>query len=95
MVPTRVAVRVRPGASRTHVGGDYAGALVIAVTEPPMDGRATAAALKALADALGLRPAQVRLVSGATSRSKVVEVSAAGDVGADVIRLRSAGRIEA
>lgn len=95
VVPTRVVVRVRPGASRTHVGGEHAGALVIAVTEPAVQGRATEAALRALADALGVRPRHVRLVSGATSRTKVLEVYGPDDVGADVIRLRSAGRIEA
>jgi uncharacterized protein YggU (UPF0235/DUF167 family) len=42
-----------------------------------------------------LRPRHVKLVSGATSRTKVVEVYGPDDVGADVIMLRSAGRIEA
>jgi uncharacterized protein YggU (UPF0235/DUF167 family) len=88
-------VRVRPGAQRTRVGGEHAGALVIAVKEPAVGGRATEAALRALADALGLRRRHVRLVSGATRRTKVVEVYGPDDVGADVIRLRSAGRIEA
>jgi len=41
---------------------------------PATDGRANAAVLDALADALGVRPRAVRLVSGASSRSKVVEV---------------------
>ena len=39
-----------------------------------MDGRATAAALAALAKALGIRRRDVSLVSGATSRTKVVDV---------------------
>ncbi|MGH8823205.1 MAG: DUF167 domain-containing protein [Jiangellaceae bacterium] len=91
----RVTVRVRPGASRTRVGGEHAGALVIAVTAPAVDGRATEAALRALADALGLRRRHVALVSGANSRTKVVEVSGPDDVEAGVMQLRSAGRIEA
>ncbi len=49
-------------------------ALVVAVTAPAVDGRATVAALAAVADALGVRPRHVRLVSGATSRTKVVEI---------------------
>lgn len=57
------------------MGGRYGeDALIVAVQAPAVDGRATDAALKALAQALGCRPAQVRLVSGATSRTKLVEM---------------------
>lgn len=75
----RVAIRVKPGASRTKVGGAYGAddahrALVVCVSERAVDGKATQAALKALADALGVPRRGVRLVSGATSRDKVVEI---------------------
>jgi uncharacterized protein (TIGR00251 family) len=74
----RAAIRVKPGASRTFVGGSYAApdgpALVVAVNSPAVEGKATAAALKALAKALGVRAADVQLVSGHTSRTKVVDV---------------------
>jgi uncharacterized protein YggU (UPF0235/DUF167 family) len=70
----RVTIRVRPGAGRTTVGGSYDGALVVRVSERAVDGRATAAALTALASALGVRRREVALVTGATSRTKVVEI---------------------
>jgi uncharacterized protein (TIGR00251 family) len=71
----RVTIRVKPGAGRTRVGGRYgADALVVAVTAPAVDGKATAAALEALADACGVRKAEVVLVSGATSRTKLVDL---------------------
>jgi uncharacterized protein YggU (UPF0235/DUF167 family) len=74
----RFAIRVRPGASRTSVGGSWAGgALVVAVTERAVDGRATEAALRAVADALGVRRGDVSLVRGATSRDKLVAVDPA------------------
>jgi len=47
------------------------------VCAPAVDGRATEAALKAVASAFGVRRGDVRLVSGATARDKVVEI--AGD----------------
>ena len=85
----RVAVRVRPGASRTSVGGTYGDRLVVAVTARAVDGAATQATLAALATALGVRPRHVRLVSGATSRDKLVEVddAAAPDLDARLVRL--------
>jgi len=75
-----VAVRVRPGAGRTRVGGRYDGphgpAVIVAVGAPAVDGKATEAVRRALADALGLRPAAVALRLGATSRDKVFTVDA-------------------
>lgn len=75
VAPAVVAVRVRPGAGRTRVGGAYAGphgtALVVAVQAPPVDGRATEAARRALAEALGLPAATVSLRTGQTGRDKL------------------------
>jgi uncharacterized protein YggU (UPF0235/DUF167 family) len=73
---TSVSIRVTPGASRAGVGGRRGDDLVVRVSERAVDGRATQAALRAVADAFGVRPRQVRLVSGATSRTKVVEIEA-------------------
>ncbi len=57
------------------MGGRYGvDALVVAVQAPAVDGRATEAALVALAKALGCPRRMVELVSGATRRSKLVEV---------------------
>lgn len=85
-----VAVRVRPGAGRDRVGGRYDGphgpALLIAVGAPAVDGKATEAVRRALATALGVRPAGVTLKIGATSRDKVFSV--AGDVAGRLAELR-------
>ncbi len=70
----RVTIRVHPGAKRPGVGGSHDGALVVRVRERAVDGRATTAAIRALAQALGARASDVRLVTGATSRTKLVEV---------------------
>jgi len=77
--PVRIAVRVRPGASRVRVGGRYGtgpgSALVVAVSARAVDGAATAAVLSAVAAALGVRPRQVTLAQGRTSRDKVLEIA--------------------
>ena len=70
----KIGVRVKPGYPRTEVGGHHGGELVVRVTERAVDGKATRAALKAVEEALGLRPYEVSLVTGHTSRSKVIEI---------------------
>lgn len=74
----KVAIRVRPGASRTAVGGAYGDRLVVAVHQRAVDGAATEAALTAVAEAFGVRRRRVNLVSGHTSRDKLVEIDEAG-----------------
>jgi uncharacterized protein YggU (UPF0235/DUF167 family) len=77
----RVSVRVKPGASRPKVGGQYgdasgrqAATLIVSVAPRAVDGAATEAVLKAVAKAFGLRRADVDLVSGLTSRTKVLDL---------------------
>jgi hypothetical protein len=74
----RIAIRVRPGASRAAVGGRYGDGhdapLVVAVTARAVDGAATDAAVRAVAGALGIPAYAVRLVTGARSRTKILEI---------------------
>jgi uncharacterized protein len=74
----RITIWVQPGSGHARVGGARDGALVVRVSERAVQGRATAAALTAVASAFGVRPRAVSLVSGATSRLKTVDV-AGGD----------------
>ena len=74
----RIAIRVRPGSARPGIGGEHAGALVVRVSARAVDGKATEAALAAVAEAFGVRRSAVSLVSGASSRIKIVEI-VAGD----------------
>lgn len=79
MSDLRVAIRVRPGASRPGVGGAYDGprgrALIVAVAARAVDGAATEAALTAVARALGVPRRSLSLVTGAASRDKLVAVT--------------------
>jgi uncharacterized protein YggU (UPF0235/DUF167 family) len=67
-------VLVRPRSSHPSVGGGHDGALVVRVREPATDGRANRAVVEAVAAALGVGRAAVRITAGASSRRKVVEV---------------------
>jgi uncharacterized protein (TIGR00251 family) len=63
-------VRAQPGARRAGVQGEQNGALKVAVTAPPQDGRANEALLEVLRQALGLKRSQLALLSGQTARDK-------------------------
>ncbi len=75
----RVEVHVRPNASRASVGGAHDGALVVRVVEPADAGRATDAALRAVAKALAVPRRSVTLLRGATNRRKLLEIDVGGD----------------
>ena len=69
-----VPVAAQPGARRPGLLGVRAGALRLAVTAPPEDGRANAALAALLAEALSLPRRAVSCTSGATSRRKLFRV---------------------
>jgi uncharacterized protein (TIGR00251 family) len=65
-----LAVRAQPGARKNAVVGEHAGALKVAVTAPPEDGRANEAITGLLRSWLDLPRAGVEIVRGARSRAK-------------------------
>jgi uncharacterized protein (TIGR00251 family) len=65
-----LAVRAQPGARKNAVLGEQAGALKVAVTAPPEDGRANAALGEVIREWLGVKRSQVELAGGVTNRNK-------------------------
>jgi len=74
-IRTRLTIRLTPRASREEIAGERDGAILVRVTAPPVDGAANAALVRLLAKALGVPKGAVAIVSGETSRTKVVEVA--------------------
>lgn len=70
----RIQVRVQPRASRNRIHGVHGDALRVHLTAPPVEGAANAALIEFLADHLDVPRGAVRIVSGAHSRVKLVEV---------------------
>jgi uncharacterized protein (TIGR00251 family) len=68
------AVQVQPRAATEGVVGAYGDALRVRVRAPPVDHAANTSLIAVLARSLGVRERQVRIVAGAASRRKVVEV---------------------
>jgi uncharacterized protein (TIGR00251 family) len=63
-------VRAQPGARRRGIQGERAGALRVAVTAPPQDGRANEAIAEVLREAFKLKRSELQLVCGEKSRHK-------------------------
>lgn len=70
--PTRLKLRVQPGAKRNAIIGPHGDALKVSVQAPPDGGRANEAVIELLADHFGLKRNQVEILSGHASRDKVV-----------------------
>jgi hypothetical protein len=72
---TRLRLRVAPGAARAEVVGRHGDAWKVRVPAPPERGRANDAVVELLASALDVDRRDVALVSGHSSRDKIVELS--------------------
>lgn len=78
-------VRVQPRASHTEVVGEHAGAIKLRIAAPPVDGKANEACRRFLAKQLGVAAVAVEIVSGDSSREKIIRVR-----GVTVERVREA-----
>ena len=83
METVRLSVRLTPRAPREEIAGFEGETLRVRVTAPPVEGRANRALVRLLAKRLGLPRGAVRVVTGQTSRSKVVAID-----GLDAAELR-------
>jgi len=72
-------VKVVPGSSRDRIVGWLGDALKIKVTAPPEKGKANERVVELLAGALGIDAADVAIVAGHASPSKVVAIAGLDD----------------
>jgi len=69
------AVHVQPRASQREVSGIKNGELKIRLTSPPVDGAANVQCIDFLAELLKVRRRDVTIISGETSRHKIVKIA--------------------
>ena len=81
------AVKVQPRARKNAITGKVGDALKLAVTAPPVDGKANAACIEFFADLLRVPRCSITIASGQGSRNKVVRVAG---LSADEVRRRLA-----
>lgn len=70
----RIRVHAQPNAPKNQIVGIHGDALKIKIHAPPEDGRANAELCEYLAKLAGVAKSRVTLVSGHSSRAKVVEI---------------------
>jgi len=77
------AVKVHPRARKNAITGTVGDALKLALTAPPVDGKANLAVIEFFADFFQIPRSSVTIASGASSRNKVVRIT-----GATAVQLR-------
>jgi len=73
----RFSVRLQPRASKNEIAGLQGSALKVRVTAPPVDGLANEALIELLSRTLNTSRRNVCIVSGHSSRTKLIEISEA------------------
>lgn len=69
------AVKVHPRAKKNAITGEVGGALKLALTAPPVDGKANEACIEFFAKLLKVPRSSVTIAAGQTSRNKVIRVA--------------------
>ena len=74
MPPVRLEVYIQPRASTTELAGTHDGLIKIRIAAPPVENAANLALIEFIARRLGIAKRCVRVVSGAASRRKMLEI---------------------
>ncbi len=82
------AIRVHPRAKKNAITGELGEALKVALTAPPLDGRANEACIEFFAELFAVQRSAVSIASGETSRNKVIRVTG---LSAEMVRSKLTG----
>ena len=70
----KIFVKAKPGAFQNKIEKLDETNFTVSVTEPPIQGRANRAIVELLAEYFSVSKTSVRIISGATSRNKIIEI---------------------
>ena len=68
------ALRVQPRSSRTALAGLIGDAIKLAITAPPVDGKANQAVVEYLAKLFSVPKSSITILSGETGRNKLIAI---------------------
>jgi uncharacterized protein (TIGR00251 family) len=77
------AVKVHPRARKNAITGIVGNSLKLALTAPPVEGRANQAVIEFFAELFAIPRSSVTIASGETSRNKIVRISGLGRAAVD------------
>lgn len=69
------AVKVHPRARKNAITGEVGGALKLALTAPPLEGRANEACIEFFANLLDVPRSSITIAAGHNSRNKVIRIA--------------------
>lgn len=69
-----IKIKVEPRSSKSGVVGPYGDALKVKLTSPPVEGKANKELIEVLAKAFGIAKKDVEIVSGQSSKNKIVKL---------------------
>jgi len=87
----RITIKAHPRARRSAVAGRLGDAWKLDLAAPPSEGKATEECVRFLAELAGVPRSRVRVVSGATARTKIVEVEGVAQEELEARLARGAG----
>ncbi len=70
----KISVKVKPSAKIEKIEKIGENSFAVSVKEPPVQGRANEAVIKALAEYFGVSKLNVKIVSGWASKNKIIEI---------------------
>ena len=71
----RITVKIKPNSKKEEIKKIDDKNFIVAVKEPPVDGKANKALVKALAKHFKVSSSSVRIASGHASKQKIIEIS--------------------
>jgi uncharacterized protein (TIGR00251 family) len=75
-----IQIRVEPRSSRPGIAGAYGEGIKVRLASPPVEGKANRELIAILAKELKIKKSDIEILSGKTSKDKVVKISGVKDI---------------
>ncbi len=69
-----IKIKVEPRSSKSGIVGPYGDAFKVKLTSPPVEGKANKELIEVLAKAFGIAKKDVEIISGQSSKNKIVKL---------------------